>query len=342
MDRHDFPQAMTACKVLGALPLPSVANADGHACAADAHLVWQRATEALTETAAALAKDPKNYEAKVAEGRAQEFAIEPVKAEAAYRAAIGLKPDGVDAHVGLGRLLVRNGKKDDGVAELRKALQLDPNGPDALFELGMALAPGSESLGLLDKATHERPSFAEAWLALGNQQLSSGHVAEAKKAAEAAVRNDPNTVGPHVLLGKVALADNRPDDAIRSAEAALKIGANTAAAKLIIGDANAKKGEIDLALEAYQAAWGRDHGDPAPLVHAAQACHAASRDTSARAFGVRATQEFPKWGPGWAALGDALVAQGEKQAARDAYQKALSGEGPVDRDAVQKKLSSIR
>jgi tetratricopeptide (TPR) repeat protein len=139
----------------------------------------------------------------------------------------------------------------------------------------------------------------------------------------------------------VALTEGRADDAIRAGESALKIVANSAAAKLLVADGNAKKGEIDLALEAYQAAWGLDHGDPTPLVHASQACHAAGRDTSAKAFGAKAAQEFPKWGPAWAALGDALVAQGEKAAAKDAYQKALAGEGPIDGDAIRKRLSTL-
>ncbi|HEY1694570.1 MAG TPA: tetratricopeptide repeat protein [Polyangiaceae bacterium] len=338
MDRGDFVQTLTECQVLGKLP---GASAEGHACAADAHLLWQRSTEALTETAAALAKDPRCFEAKLAEGRAHEFALDATKSEAAYRAAIALRPDAVEPHVGLGRMLWRNGRRDDGVAELRKALSLDANAPDALFELGIALAPSTESVGFLEHATRERPSYTAAWLALGQQQLDAGRVAEAKKAAEAAERGDAASVGAKVLVGRVALAQNRPDDAIKAGEAALKIVANSAPAKLLVADGNAKKGEIDLALEAYQAAWGLDHGDPTPLVHAAEACHAAGRDTSAKAFGLKAVQEFPRWAPAWAALGDALVAQGEKPAARDAYQKALAGEGPVDRAAVQRKLGAL-
>lgn len=338
VDRRDFAQAMTACQVLGKLP---GAAAEGHACAAEAHLVWQRSTEALDETALALAKDPKCYEAKLAEGKAYEFAVDPVKAEASLRAATTLKSDGVEAHVVLGRLLVRNGRHDEGVSELRQALQMDPNGPDALYELGVALAPSAESLSTLDHATRERPSFSDAWLALGNQELAAGRLIEARRAGDAALHADSSSVGPYVLLGKVALADNRPEDAIHAGEAALKLVANSAPAKLIIADGDAKQGELDLALEAYQAAWGLDHSDPTPLVHAAEACHAGGRDTSARAFGLKAAQEFPKWGPAWAVLGDALAAQGEKPSARDAYQKALAGEGPVDRNAVQRKLSAL-
>jgi tetratricopeptide (TPR) repeat protein len=339
VDRRDLPQTMAACKQLGTL---AGSAADGHACAADAHLLWQRATEALTETAAALASDPRCYEAKVAEGRAFELELDAPKAEASFRAAISLRADGVDAHLGLGRLLWKASNKSEGVTELRKALQLDPNGPEALYELGLATAPGDESMTLLDRATRERASFPEAWLALGAQQFAAGRLSDAKRAAEAAVRDAPGNGAAHVLLGKLAFAEGRVDDAIKEAEAALKILPNSAGAKLLVADGNVKKGELDRALEAYQAAWGLDHSDPTPLVHASEACHSGGRDTSARAFGAKATQEFPKWAPGWAALGDALAGQGEKVAAREAYRKALAaGEGTIDASAVQKKLAGL-
>jgi tetratricopeptide (TPR) repeat protein len=338
MDRHDFAQTMTECQVLGKLP---GAVAEGHACAADAHLLWQRSTEALVEIGAALARDPRCYEAKLAEGRAQEYALDIAKSEAAYRGALALRPEAIEARVGLGRLLTRNGRRDEGIAELRRALQGDAGAPEALYELGMALGPGTESVSLLERTTRERPSFADAWLALGTQQLAAGRIADAKKAAEVAEREDATSVGARVLAGRVALAEGRADDAIRAGESALKLVANSAPAKLLVADGNAKKGEIDAALEAYQAAWGLDHSDPTPLVHASEACHAAGRDTSARAFGLKAVQEFPKWSPGWAALGDALAGQNEKQGARDAYQKALAGEGPVDKAAVTRKLSAL-
>lgn len=338
MDRRDYIQATTACDVLGKLP---GAGAEGHACKAHALLVLQRSTEALGEAATALQKAPSLYEAKVAEGRAQELALENAKSEAAYRGALAMRADGVEAHLGLGRVLVRGGHQDDGVAELRKALALDPNGPGTLYELAQVLGPVPESAALLEHATRERPSFGDAWLALGNQSLAAGKLADAKRAAEAADRNDPGNAAPKVLAGRVALAENRVDDAIRLGEAALKLLANSAPAKLLVADGNAKKGELDLALEAYQAAWGLDHGDPTPLVHASEACHVAGRDTSAKAFGLKAAQEFPKWGPSWAALGDALVAQGDKAGAKDAYSKALAADGPVDKAALQRKLGAL-
>ncbi|MDP9037307.1 MAG: tetratricopeptide repeat protein [Myxococcota bacterium] len=336
-DEHDFAQAMQACKALGALP---GAVAEGLACAADAHLVWQRATEALTQTAAALAKDPSCYEAKLAEGRARDLTLDVAASEDAFRTAVAWQPERPEAHFWLGRLLLHDGdgRKSDAVAELRAAVRLDPSSPEALYELAEAVSPGDESVGLLERATRERPSFTEAWLALAPQELAGGRVANAKRSAEEALRHDPGKVEPHLLLGRIALAEGRSDDAIEQGAAVLKILPSSAAAKLLIADANAKKGEIDRALEAYQAAWGLDHRDPTPLVRASAACHSAGRDTSARAFAVRATEEFPRWAPAWLALGDALAAQNEREAAREAYRKALSAEGAIDRAALNRKL----
>ena len=339
IDRRDFAATLTECRVLGTLPGQ---GADGHACAAEAHLLWQRSTEALVEVGLALAKDPRCYEARLAEGRAYDFALDPGKSEAAFRAAAALRGDGVEAYLGLGRLLAHAGRHDEAVAQLRRAVALDPDGPDALYELGLALAPGAESVALLDHATRERPSFADAWIALGELQLAAGQVAEARKAGVAAVVADAAGVRPQLLVGHVALADGRFEDAVAAGEAALKRVANSAPARLLVADGDAKRGEIDLALEAYQGAWGLDHSDPTPLVHACEASHAAGRETTAKAFGVKSVQEFPKWGPAWAALGDTLAAQGEPAGARDAYQRALAGEGPVDGARVQRKLASLR
>ncbi len=141
----------------------------------------------------------------------------------------------------------------------------------------------------------------------------------------------------------MALAVGQPDEALKDGRAVLKIEGNHAAAVLLVADASAKKGEIDEALEAYQTAWGLDHSNPDPLVHASRACHAAQRDTSARAYGAKAAQEFPAWAPAWDALGDALIGQKEPGPARDAYRKALAvTEGAVDRAAVAQKLAALQ
>ncbi len=337
-DAKDFAQALATCKRLEHV---SGALAEAHACAASAQFIRQRASEALVETTLALGADPRSYDAKVAEGRAYELELDTSRAQAALREAIAIDDGPADAHLVLGRVLLKSDRRDDGIVELRSAVARDPLEPDGIFELASALGAVPEGLALLERAVHERPSFSAAWLGIGVQRLAAGQVAQAGEAGRAALRNDPSNMRARVLLGQVSLAEGRTDEAIRAGEAVLKVVANDAAAQLLVADGNAKVGEIDRALEAYQAAWGLDHSAPTPLVNASVACHRAGRDTSARAFGERATQEFPAWAPAWVALGDALAAQGEGALARNAYAKALAAtSGTIDREAVLRKIAA--
>jgi len=339
IDRRDFQGAMAACRGVDSVTGGTAAS---HACMAEANLLWRLASQALPETALALANGTKSYEAKVVEGLSYELQVKDAEAEASFRAAAQWKPEASDAHVCLGRLLVRTGRNDEGVAELRRAVEVDPMGPEPNYELARALPTGAEAATLLEKAVRERPSYAFALQRLAEVDLELGRMAPARLAADAVVKVSPSEPSGYIVSGRVALAEGKPDEALRLGQRALGLLSNSARAKLLVADAYAAKGEIDLAVEAYQAAYGLDPGDPSALVHASVACHAQGRDTSARAFGERATHDFPQWGPGFAALGDALAAQGETARARTAYDTALKSTGPVDAAAVRAKLAALR
>jgi tetratricopeptide (TPR) repeat protein len=339
LDQRDHGKAIAECRAIA--PLPGGASAS-HACLADAHLLWRRASEALLETEAATAGGTQSYEAELAEGLAYELELKEDAAEQSFRTAIGWQPGRWEGHVWLGRLLVRRLKHDEGVAELKKALALDPDGPDESYELARTMPANLESDQLLHKAINERRGFGAALRRLAEVDVELGRLPQAVAAAETALKADPTDVGSHLVMGRVALAENDFDQAILEGKAALGIVANSAPAKLIIADAYAKKGEVDLAVEAYEASYGFDHTEPGALVRASQACHAAGRDTSAKAFGEKATKEFPDWAPGWVAYGDALAGNKEVAPARVAYETSLRSRGPVDAAAVRAKLAALR
>ena len=304
--------------------------------------MWRRASEALLETTAALAGSARSYDAKVDEGLARELELKNAEAEASFREAIAWQGDRAEAHTALGRLLARSEKPEPAVVELRRGAELDPTGPEALFELAQALPAGTEALGLFERAARERPGYGDALRKLALAELVAGNLPEAKSAAEAALNVDPQDSGTLVTYGRVLLALGKPDDAIRAGQSALRILGNLATAKLLIADANAKKGEIDLAIESYQEAYGLDHGDPSALVRASLACQAAGRLTSAKAFGLKATTEFSEWGPAWVAYGDALAADHEDTQARAAYEAARKAHGPIDAVALRRKIAALK
>ena len=339
LDQRDHGKAMVECRAIASLPGGATAS---HACVADTHLLWRRASEALLETEQALANGTQSYEAKLAEGLAYELELKEDAAEQSLRTAVGWQPDRWEGHVWLGRLLVRRLKRDEGIAELKKAIAVDPDGPEPSYELARTMPANAESDLLLHKAINERRSYGAALRRLAEVDVEIGRLPQALAAAEMALKADPNDVGSHLVMGRGALAENDLDQAIVEGKAALAIVANSAPAKLIVADAYAKKGEIDLAVEAYEAAYGFDHTDPAALVRASQACHAAGRDTSAKAFGEKATKEFPEWGPGWVAYGDGLAGNKEIASARAAYETALRSRGPVDAASVRSKLAALK
>lgn len=339
--RRDFGQAMSACRGMAKRPGGVPAS---RVCAADAHLLWRRATEARSELAE-VAKAPRasaevRYEAKIVEGRARELEVKEAEAEAAYRAAVEIAPERAEGHARLGALLHRLGK--DGLPELRRATELDPTDPFAQLALGRALpAASAEALAAFERAVAERPTYVDAWRGLAEGYALAKRLSDAKRAAAAVLEIAPNDVLSHVVAGRVALAEGRADDALRSGETASKLMPNSAAARLLVADAFAKKGEIDLAIEAYQAALGLDRTDPTTLVHAADACVAAGRFTTARAFARRATADFPDHAPGWVALGDALAADKDPAGARSAYETAKRTRG-ADVPRIEEKLARLR
>lgn len=339
--RREFEPALATCRSMAKSPASAAAS---HVCTAEAHLLWRRGTQAEAEIAA-LEKTKGGspdvqYFAKLALGRAHELASRDSQAEAAYRDAVRLIDAHLEGHILLGRLLRRTGR--DGTPSLKRAVQLDAHDPVAQLELGRALPLGSAaSIAALQASVAERSTNTDALRALAEGLVAAHRLADAKTIVETVLRIAPNDVNTRVISGRLALAEGRPDEAIKEGTAATKLMPNLQPARLLVADGWAKKGEIDLAVEAYQAAFGLDHSDPTPLVNASAACLAARRVTSAKAFARRATKDFDSSATAWTALGDALAADRDVPGAKAAYQRAKRAEGS-DGPALDRKLTRLK
>lgn len=85
-------------------------------------------------------------------------------AETAYRRAIELDPQHVDAHVNLGRLLHEVGKLDEAEVHYRKALEAAPDDHVAWFNLGVLLQEQGKrkaALSAYQRALAEDPASIE-------------------------------------------------------------------------------------------------------------------------------------------------------------------------------------
>lgn len=337
LDRENFQGAMAACRQLASIQGGAALS---HACLAYAHMLHKRATEAAPEIAKALSASPGLYEAKVVEGYVKWQESSHQDAEQAFRAAAAADAQRSEAWLGLGRFLLATGHRPQAVEAFEKAVAADGDDPDALYALGSVESSNDRAARLLQQAVQGRPTFGAAHAKLGEAFVALGKMSEAEAEARAALQCTGVEPDWHALLGEILLAKGQPDLALQSAESGLKLINNHARSKLLQADAWSAKGDIDLAIEAWQLSFGLARTIPTPLVHGALGCLANNRPTTARAFADRALYSFPNWGPALEASGDVAAKANDKAAARAAYQKALNAEGPVNKDAIRRKLAT--
>lgn len=339
IDQGEFRDAVRACE---ALQHVAGGTAMAHACLAEAHMTRKRASDALPEVEKALKLSPDLYEAKVVQGYALWQAGQESKAEAVLREAAQAQPGRVQAWLALGRLHRTMGRREAALQAFEKAHGADGDDPVAAHALASLLDADARAVGVLEAAIRSRPSFGPAHARLAEVLAEMGQLERAEQEARLALRAPPVDTDWHAILAEVLVARGQHDAALSAAAQALAKVPNHARAKLAQADALAAKGDIDLAIEAYQAAFSNGRTQPTALVRGARACLQHNRETTARGFADRAVQLFPKWGPAWAVAGDIAAKAGETDRAREAYRKALAGEGPVDRARVQEALGALR
>jgi Flp pilus assembly protein TadD len=92
------------------------------------------ATEARAAFERAASIDPTNPEYRVNLGNAARETGDAAAADTAYRAALALDQNAIDALNGLAVVLVQGGRARDGIPLLERALELEPGFVDAKFE----------------------------------------------------------------------------------------------------------------------------------------------------------------------------------------------------------------
>ena len=112
----------------------------------------------------ALALDPNAAEARASQGLTRGVNWEFSLGEDDLRQAIGLNPNYASAHQWLGRLLLHEGRMDEGLAELKIATEIDPLSPRILDNYGWGLALAgrhTEALAFFDRVLTLQPNSAQ-------------------------------------------------------------------------------------------------------------------------------------------------------------------------------------
>jgi superkiller protein 3 len=335
--QHEHQRARAQCR---AIERAAPDSAIAHVCQARAFLAWNRSARAFEELETALGSAPNDYEALLALGDAHRLRAAVPESEAAYRRAIEAAPNRAEPHLGLGQLYAQAHRMDDALTALRRAHELAPNDPDVDYELGR-LTRGPEAVTHLREAITNRPGWAIAEAALGDALLAAGQHEEAATIFRQAIGRDSHLAQARSGLGRALMAAGNLQEAESTLTRAIEQVPNDADSVLALADVMAQTDRIEEAYEQYRHAADLDARNPEPLVRAAQLAIRQERPVLAVGFLQRAISIDESYGPALALMGDVMRARNQGTQARQYYERALRGEGEIDRAAIQQALRSL-
>ena len=312
-----------------------------HVCMARSFLVWRRASRAFDHIDKALVRDPNHYETLLvlADGRRIQGDFKASKE--AYRKALTLRANSADAYLGLGRLHLVLGTRENAVQALRQAHKRDGDNPDIQFELGQLLS-GKEAVGLLVKAVAGRKKWRAARIALARARLNAGEHAAAEGDFRAVIKKDKNNPLAHSGLGEVLLRKRQYEEAETTLKRALELQPGDQGASMALAELYELTERHEEAFTQYRSAASLKQQDAGPFIAAAELGMRLSRPLLAAAFLERALDRKPESARALGLYGDVLAARGDRSAAKDYYHRALQGKGEFDRAGIQARLNKLQ
>ncbi len=310
-------------------------------CMARAFLVWRRSSRAFDYIDKALAADPNNFEAQLVLADAKRIEGRFGEAVQAYQRALQLDPSSAQAQLGLGLTYALQNKPADALSALRKASTLDPRDPDVQYQLGRRLE-GPQAVALLQQAVAGRPGWLDAERELATAQLHAGDAQGADVGLLALLKRKPDDPIATAQHGAALVALGRYDEAEPVLRKALKLVPNDYDTSFALAQLYERTKRYEEAFAQYRNAADLKRESPAPLIAAARLGLSLGRPTLSSALLDKALERTPRSAEALALYGDALAARGDVKGARNRYERALQGEGPLDRAAVQKRLAALK
>ena len=336
-EQDDYRTAQRACRTVERIERNGIW---ARVCRARAFLVWNRSGRAFGELEAALATEANHYEALLALGDAHRLLGARAEALEAYQRAERASPGRARTSLALGLLYTSQQQQDLAFESLRASVEQDGNDPRSLLAYANVTSP-SDALSLLQRAQAIRNRWAPLNVAYGNALLASGNASGAKDQFELAVAEQGDLPQAHCGLGQALTSLGEYEAAEASLQRSLELVPNYADAVFALAEMYAASGSRERAYAEYRRASGLDPSNPRSLFSAAQLAMRANRDVLAAGFLDRLFTRHPQHAGALALYGDIMVIRRESAAARDYYQRALAGQGPVDRARIQSALAGL-
>jgi len=285
-------------------------------------LLWvsgspERAVEPLQLS---IQRNRSHGESKHALARVYLALAKPNDAQAQAEAWAAENPASAAAQKDVALALLQQGKWKESEAALGRALKLEPQDPESFrikASLLFARGDGRGGFAALQKANSLAPKDSEVFCAIGRAFVRQGNLAQAQKAYQAAVREEPTSVcgfaGDVLLKPAAGKAQLSKLQGLSSAapRATDRAWAAVAASRVALANARVQdaKHSAELALELQP--FFSDAALAEGLV-----LRKLRDETKARELLIKAVQLDPADGPARLALADALAAGGDTDARR--------------------------
>jgi tetratricopeptide (TPR) repeat protein/arylsulfatase A-like enzyme len=179
------------------------------------------------------------------------------QARDAFDKALEIDPLNGDAHNGLARILIEEGKMEEAQKELEVALRFLPNDRrvlGTLAALNNKKKQYDEAVTLARRALEINENDAQALNGLGSALRNLGDLAGARQAFEKVLERNPRYVPCIINLAQVYLAERREEKAAELYERALAINPRQPMALFNLGTYKVSRGQTAEALEYYRRA----------------------------------------------------------------------------------------
>jgi len=178
-----------------------------------------------------------------------------IEAEKAYRKAIKINTDFVEAYNNLGNVLLDRGLLQEASNVFRKALNLLPDHPLLQNNLANSLqlqGKNEAAITLLNKVISKEPEFADAHNNLGNALKELGQSVQATASYELAIKINPGLAEPHNNLGNIFKELEKTEQAIESFNQAIRINPDFADAYYNLGNVLKNIGQHEDAAKSFR------------------------------------------------------------------------------------------
>ena len=286
-----------------------------------------RLAEAERLYRAALAAQPRQFEAlhflgvlKLQQGDARE-------ALALLRAAAEAKPDAAELHPSLGAALAALGRHEEALAVYDGILRARPDDIDAGYNRGVVLSHlgrHAEALASYDRVLAMRPDHGPSLFNRGNVLAMSERFEEALASYDRAVALAPRHVDALGNRADALKALKRYDEAIAAYDRVLRIVPQHADALNNRGNTLFERKRYDEAIASFQAALAAKPHDPEVLFNLGRALQEAGRDDAALVAFGEALAAHPENADAWYSRGNSFGKLDRVDEAISDYERALA------------------